>query len=50
MSVESSPGLPLPPTLHTEEMHEDVVEDTGAEAGCECSLTSILNSLSLNLD
>ena len=50
MSVEPAPFLALPPTLHAAEIHGDVVEDVQAGTGCECSLTNILGSLSLNFD
>ena len=48
ISVKPGSSLVLP--LHTDENDEHLGEDTEEEAGCECSLPGILESLSVNLE
>ena len=47
-SVRPESSLQLP--LHTDENDEHLGEGTEEEAGCECSLPGILESLSVDLE
>ena len=50
MSVQEVPELALPPTLLADEVLEHVVEEVQAGPGCECSVSCIIENLSLSLD
>ena len=50
MSVQEVPDLALPPTLLADEVLEHVVEEVQAGPGCECSVSCIIENLSLSLD
>ena len=50
MSVQEASELAWPPTLLADDVQDNVVEEGEAGSGCMCSVSGIIENLSLSFD